>query len=74
MSHDKIVKLPIYERAGVREVWLVDPTDRTLTVYRLEAGRYGHPVTGELKGRTASCAIPGVSIDWDRLLAALAQP
>src|ERR1700741_232367 len=39
--HDQFVKVPAYERAGVREVWLVHPIDCTLTIYRLEAGRYG---------------------------------
>lgn len=66
-SHDQIVKLPIYERAGVLEVWLVHPTDRTVTIYRLEGGRYGRPIILELQGRMAITAIPGVSIDWDRL-------
>lgn len=67
VSHDQVVKLPIYERAGVREVWLIHPSDRTLTIYRLERGRYGRPMVLELKGRTAVGAIPGVSIDWDRV-------
>lgn len=66
-SHDQIVKLPVYERAGVLEVWLIHPTDRTLTIYRLESGRYGRPIVQQLKGRTVMSAIPGVSIDWDRL-------
>lgn len=65
--HDQVVKLPLYERAGVLEVWLVHPTDRLLTIYRLESGRYGRPIVRELKGRTAIGAIPGVSIDWDLL-------
>lgn len=67
-SHDQIIKLPVYERAGVREVWLIHPTDRTLTIYRLEDGRYGRPTMLELKGQTSLTAVPGVSIDWDRLL------
>ena len=67
--HDKRVKLPVYERAGVREVWLIDPIDRTLTLYRLEGGRYGHATLLELKGQTAIKAVPGVSIDWDQVLA-----
>lgn len=66
-SHDQTVKLPAYERAGVREVWLVQPADRILTIYRLEGGCYGRPIVLGLKGRTAISAIPGVSIDWDRL-------
>lgn len=66
-SHDQIVKLPIYERAGVPEVWLVNPIDRTLTIYRrLKDGRYGHPESLELRGKTAISTIPGVTIDWDR--------
>ena len=67
--HDRHRKLPVYERAGVREVWLLDPIDRTLTLYRLKAGRYGRPTHLKLKGRTALTAVPGVTIDWDKVLA-----
>ena len=67
--HDKIVKIPAYERAGVREVWLIDPIARTLSIYRLEAGRYGSPTLLELKGQTSLTAVPSVEVDWDRLLA-----
>lgn len=67
-SHDQFVKLPVYERAGVQEVWLVHPTNRTVTIHHLEGGRYGIPIVLELKGRTAIRAVPGVSIDWDRFL------
>jgi len=52
---------------GVLEVWFVHPIDRMLTIHRLEGGRYGAPTLLELQGRTAISAIPGVSIDWDRL-------
>jgi Uma2 family endonuclease len=68
-NHDRLVKLPVYERAGVREVWLVDPIDRTLTLYRLEAGRYGRATLLELNGKTPITAVPGVTIDWDQVLA-----
>jgi Uma2 family endonuclease len=71
-SHDQIIKVPVYERAGVPEVWLIHPTDRTLAIYRLEDGRYGRPTILELKGQTPLTAVPGVSIDWDRLLSQLA--
>jgi Uma2 family endonuclease len=67
--HDRIVKLPVYERAGVREVWLVNPIDRTLTLHRLEAGRYGRGVLLELKGQTPLTVVPGAMIDWDRVCA-----
>ena len=67
-SHDQVVKLPAYERAGVREVWLVHPIDRTLAIYQLEAGRYGRASVLELKGKTQIAAVPGVTIDWDEIL------
>jgi Uma2 family endonuclease len=37
---DRNVKLPIYARAGVRHLWLVDAQQRTLEVLRLDAGRW----------------------------------
>jgi hypothetical protein len=40
-----------------------------VAIYRLEAGRYGVPTLLELKGQTALTAVPGVIIDWDRVLA-----
>ena len=69
--HDRFTKVPAYERAGVREVWLINPMDRTLTIYRLKAGRYGRATVRELKGRTRLTAVPGVTIDWDKMLAKL---
>ncbi len=69
--HDQTVKLAAYERAGVREVWLVNPINCTLTLYRLKKGRYGPEKVTQLKGRTALTAIRGVVIDWDEVLAGL---
>jgi Uma2 family endonuclease len=67
--HDRRIKLPVYERAGVREVWLIDPIGRTLSVHRLEAGHYGRAIRLELIGQTPITAVPGVSLDWDKVLA-----
>jgi Uma2 family endonuclease len=69
--YDRTVKIPVYERAGVREVWLIHPTERTLTRYMLEDGRYGPAKVCELKGRTRLTAVRGVSIDWGLLRARL---
>ena len=66
--YDRAVKLPVYERAGVREVWLIDPVDLRMTVYQLEAGRYGRPLVLALEGQTPLTAVPGITIDWDEVL------
>ena len=37
---DRFLKFDLYQRAGVREYWIVDPDTRTVQVYTLEEGRY----------------------------------
>jgi Uma2 family endonuclease len=37
---DRVRKLPVYAREGVKHAWLIDPRARTLEVFRLEAGRW----------------------------------
>ena len=39
-KHDRVRKMPVYAREGVRHAWLVDPLDRTLEVFRLERGAW----------------------------------
>lgn len=36
--HDRLVKMDIYQRAGVREYWIVNPEDKTVQVYTLNDG------------------------------------
>jgi Uma2 family endonuclease len=38
--HDLLVKKPYYAKIGVPYHWLIDLSARTLTVYRLESGRW----------------------------------
>jgi Uma2 family endonuclease len=37
---DRAVKMPIYARERVGHLWLLDPLERTLEVYRLQDGRW----------------------------------
>lgn len=66
-THDHILKRRAYERAGVAEFWLVHPTDRVLTIYRLAGTEYGKPEVVELSGKTAVAVLPGIEIAWDEL-------
>lgn len=38
VRHDRFVKLALYQRAGVREYWIVEPETQTVQVYTLENG------------------------------------
>lgn len=36
--HDRLVKLDLYQRAGVREYWIVSPEEKTVQVFLLNGG------------------------------------
>lgn len=38
--HDRLTKFNLYQRAGVREYWIVDPANRAVQSFVLEDGRY----------------------------------
>ncbi len=73
-SHDQIIKLAAYERAGVREYWLAHPADRVLTIYRLDGSAYGRPQIVELSGETPVDVLVGVTIRWEPVVARLLAP
>lgn len=61
--YDRGDKLHTYERAGVRELWLIDPYGPAGTeFYRLEEGRY-LPFMPDASGILRSTAVPGFLID-----------
>ncbi len=66
-ARDMIQKRGVYERHGVREYWIVDPTNRLLTIYRLEAGSFGKPDIRPLTDKVPSAVLEGLEIDWSRL-------
>ncbi len=40
---DRLVKFNLYQKAGVREYWIVDPDACTIAVHLLQDGQYGSP-------------------------------
>lgn len=38
LRHDRLVKLDLYQRAGVREYWIVDPEYKSVQVFVLDGG------------------------------------
>ena len=72
-SHNQIKKRDLYERHGVREYWLVHPTDRVLTIYLLQDNEFTKPVIVELAGETTITVLDDVIIQWDKLLTRLPQ-
>lgn len=67
-ARDYIQKRILYERSGVREYWLIHPTDRILIIYRLESdGRFAQPVFHPGTGFQEIAAPAEMSVDLDAL-------
>ena len=63
LRYDRTVKLPLYARHGVAEVWIVDLERRTVEVYREPAGDSYGAVSREEAGAVLEPALlPGVAI------------
>ena len=66
--HDHLTKRALYERAGVREYWLVHPVDRVITVYVLKDGQFGSPEIADMAGERAPTIFPEIVIRWQAIL------
>jgi Uma2 family endonuclease len=58
---DRVLKVPVYARAGVATMWIVDPVLRTLEVYRLDGDRW--IVAGTHEGTDPVRAEPFAAIE-----------
>ncbi len=66
--HDHLTKRALYERAGVREYWLVHPVDRVITLYTLQDGQYGRPSIVDMAGELSPAIFPEILIRWQRIV------
>lgn len=62
-KHDVSTKFELYQESGVKEYWLIFPSERLVSIYKLENGRYvGLPPSSE--GMVAqSVLFPDLRID-----------
>jgi Uma2 family endonuclease len=70
-GHDQIVKRDLYERHGVKEYWLIHPGDRVVTVYALQAGRFGRPDIYEFSAMVTARTLSGVAVDFSLVAEAM---
>lgn len=69
IRYDREIKLPLYARHGVAEVWIVDLPARCLRIHRHPRGdEYAAIDTVEAAGPIALPGLDGASVDLDALL------
>lgn len=62
--YDREIKLPLYARHGVPEVWIVDLHERCVRFFRqLADGRYLDATASETPGLVALPSLPGLAVD-----------
>jgi Uma2 family endonuclease len=67
--YDREIKLPLYARHGVCEVWIVDLNARLVRFFRAPKGdAFADVTTSETPGATPVAALPGVALDLTGLL------
>jgi Uma2 family endonuclease len=63
------VKVPLYARHGIPEVWIVDLKNNQLRTYRSPSeGRYRDTASTEHPGKTSVPGVPDVTVDLSGLL------
>jgi Uma2 family endonuclease len=72
MSYDNIKKRALYEKMGVREFWLVHPSDCLVMAYGLQkTGLYGKPEVFDRESGAQSAIFPDLKIDLSEVFAPL---
>ena len=61
--HDRFTKFSLYQRAGVREYWIVDPNSRVVQSFVLEDGRYSVNEFGTAGDKMKVNVLEGCVID-----------
>jgi hypothetical protein len=68
LRRDREIKLPLYAKAGIEEVWILNVPERQIEVYR-EPNYLGYETTLFVReGRLAPQAFPDAEIDVQELL------
>ncbi len=68
LRYDREVKVALYARHGIPEVWLIDVDGRTLTMFETPAeGSYRQERRAEPLRALAPKVLPGVEVDLSRL-------
>jgi Uma2 family endonuclease len=75
VQRDLKVKMDLYERVGVKEYWIVHPSDKTVMVFTLgQIGRYGRPEILTKDDRLKTILFAGLTIDLKMVFSSREEP
>ena len=65
--HDKLTKFNLYQRAGVREYWIVDPVSKSVQIFVLEDGHYAAKDFGSAEEKVQVNVLEDCKIDLSQV-------
>lgn len=69
---DKVLKFNKYEKAGIKEYWIVEPDGKVISVFTLqENNRYGRPETYTEEDKIQVTVFPDIFIDLKSVFTAI---
>ena len=67
IRNDRLTKFNLYQRAGVREYWIVNPSEKSVQVFVLESGHYTATALGSESDVLKVNVLDGCYIDLARV-------
>ncbi|MEK7255490.1 MAG: Uma2 family endonuclease, partial [Bacteroidota bacterium] len=67
VKRDRVTKKKIYQQFAVPEFWLVDPSNRTVEVFRFQDGHYETFELVEKTGVVKSAVLPGFEVELSKI-------
>ncbi len=69
LRYDRQIKVPLYARHGIPEIWIVDLTGKQIHFFRTPAGgEYTDVYSTAAPGVVRLASVPGASVDLSRVL------
>lgn len=65
--HDRVTKFNLYQQAGVREYWIVDPVGQSVQVFVLDGGHYAAKDFGTAKDTIKVNVLEDCAIDLSQV-------
>jgi len=73
IKKDRVIKKDLCERFAIREYWLVDPLNKSIEIYTMQADRYELHDLQEIKGKISSTVLTGFELDLTHIFGAAAD-
>ena len=70
---DRLTKFKLYEQAGVKEYWIVDPASCVVLVHTLEEGRYHSPDVYTAGAKVPVGVLDDCQVDFSTVFASFAK-